>query len=272
MGRGGPASLGGKKRTTNAEVTELLALIIIHCIRVEIRLVICALHSKEEKGAKTVGPVPDRATWPKYLLAFAVRLPPSGPLDVKMISSQICTVRLALKLVSALKGLCFCCTLSQTTPAAGYVPVDYASPTDYLTCGILENSRKTQYPSISLQLAGAKKVQKVLFRPGILKRFLAPSEGADAVRDMSMRSLDRDDGKGAEDAERCAHELVLKLQYEGGRNNIYRGNISAIRRVDAAAGACCMGHVELICPQHGSVCLIRPGTGRRARDEQVWGV
>jgi hypothetical protein len=68
-------------------------------------------------------------------------------------------------------------------------------------------------------------VQKVLFRPGILKRFLAPSEGADAVRDMSMRSLDRDDGKGAEDAERCAHELVLKLQYEGGRNNIYRGNI-----------------------------------------------
>ena len=35
MGWGGPASLRGEKGTTNAEVTELLALIIIHRIRVE---------------------------------------------------------------------------------------------------------------------------------------------------------------------------------------------------------------------------------------------
>ena len=48
-GRGGPATPGGDK----------------------IRLVICVLHGKEEKGAKTAGPAPGRATWLHYLLALA---------------------------------------------------------------------------------------------------------------------------------------------------------------------------------------------------------
>jgi hypothetical protein len=63
-------------------------------------------------------------------------------------------------------------------------------------------------------------------RPGILERFLAPSEGADAVRDtwVSMWSLDKDDGKGAEEAVRRTHVLVLKPQREGGGNNVYQGN------------------------------------------------
>jgi Eukaryotic glutathione synthase, ATP binding domain len=95
---------------------------------------------------------------------------------------------------------------------AGYVPVGYASPADYATRAVLKSSRAAQRPSIALQLAGAKKVQEVLSRPGVLERFLAPSEGADAVRDtwVGILSLDRDDGKGAEEAVRRAHELVLK--------------------------------------------------------------
>jgi glutathione synthase len=70
-------------------------------------------------------------------------------------------------------------------------------------------------------------VQEVLTRPGVLERFLAPSEGAEAVRETWMRmwSLDADGGAGAEEAVRRAHELVLKPQREGGGNNVYQGNI-----------------------------------------------
>jgi hypothetical protein len=83
----------------------------------------------------------------------------------------------------------------------------------------------------ALQLAGAKKVQEVqevLSHLGILERFLAPLEGANAVCDtwVSMQSLDRDDGKGAEEAVHHVHDLMLKLQRKGGGNNIYQGNIS----------------------------------------------
>jgi len=95
MGWGGPGSLGGKRTTTEcrAEVTQSLALIIIHHIHVEIKLVICVLHgtAQEEKGAKTAGPAPDRVTWLHFFL-LALGLPsPPGPLDVKMIRPALYT-------------------------------------------------------------------------------------------------------------------------------------------------------------------------------------
>ncbi|KAH9987263.1 hypothetical protein BJV77DRAFT_1061641 [Russula vinacea] len=86
---------------------------------------------------------------------------------------------------------------------AGYGPADYASAT--------ESSRAVQCPSIALQLAGAKKVQEVLMRPGVLERFLAPSEGAEAVRNswVSMWSLDT----GADEA-LPLHERVAWVAME----------------------------------------------------------
>ncbi len=148
---------------------------------------------------------------------------------------------------------------------AGYIPADYASAADYATRALLESSRAAQCPSIALQLAGAKKVQEVLSRPGILERYLTPSEDADAVRDswVSMWSLDQEDGKGAEEAVRRAHQLVLKPQREGGGNNIYWGNIPAFvaqlpQRERAAWVA-----MELIRPPRGvGAYLVRPRTGR----------
>jgi glutathione synthetase len=151
---------------------------------------------------------------------------------------------------------------------AGYAPTDYASPAHYTTRGILESSRAAQCPSIALQLAGAKKVQEVLTRPGILERFLAPSEGADAVRDswVNMWSLDRDDGKGAEEEEeavRRAHELVLKPQREGGGNNVYRGNIPQFIAQMPQHERVTWVAMELIRPPRGvGAYLIRPGAGR----------
>ncbi|KAH9968289.1 glutathione synthase [Russula compacta] len=147
----------------------------------------------------------------------------------------------------------------------GYAPRDYASPADYATRSLLESSRAAQCPSLALQLAGAKRVQEVLTRPGVLERFLAPSEGAAAVRESWVRmwALDADDGAGAEEAVRRAHELVLKPQREGGGNNVYRASIPPFveqlpRRERAAWIA-----MELIRPPRGvGAYLVRSGAGR----------
>jgi glutathione synthase len=147
----------------------------------------------------------------------------------------------------------------------GYAPKDYASSADYATRALLERSRAAQCPSLALQLAGAKKVQEVLTRPGMLERFLTPSEGAAAVRDswVCMWSLDADGGAGAEEAVRRAHELVLKPQREGGGNNIYRGNIppfvAQLPEQERAAWVA----MELIRPPRGvRAYLVRSGTRR----------
>jgi glutathione synthase len=147
----------------------------------------------------------------------------------------------------------------------GYVPKDYASPADYTTRSLLERSRASQCPSFALQLAGAKKVQEVLTRPGILERFLAPSEGADAVRDSWVRmwSLDADSGAGAEEAVRRAHELVLKPQREGGGNNVYRENIPPFVAQLPERERAAWVTMELIHPPRGvSAYLVRSGAGR----------
>jgi glutathione synthetase len=148
---------------------------------------------------------------------------------------------------------------------AGYAPTDYASPADYATRALLESSRAAQCPSLALQLAGAKKVQEVLTHPGVLERFLAPEEGAAAVRDSWVRmwALDVDGGAGAEEAVRRAHELVLKPQREGGGNNVYRGNIPPfVARLPQHERAAWIA-MELIHPPRGvGAYLVRPGTGR----------
>jgi len=103
------------------------------------------------------------------------------------------------------------------------VPNDYASQADYETRVLLESSRAVQCPGLTLQLAGAKKVQEVLTHPGMLERFLAPSEGAATMRDTWTRmwSLGAGGRAGAEEAGCRAHDLVLKPRREGGGNSVY---------------------------------------------------
>ena len=108
-------------------------------------------------------------------------------------------------------------------------------------------------------------MQEVLSCPGILERFLAPSEGADAIRDtwVSMWSLDSDDGKGAEEAVRRADEFVLKPRREEGGNNVYRGNVLPFvaQMPQQERGGWFM--MELIRPPRGvGAYLVRSGTGR----------
>ncbi|KAG1899476.1 glutathione synthase [Suillus fuscotomentosus] len=144
---------------------------------------------------------------------------------------------------------------------ATYTPSDFPSPSYYDTRFLLERSRAIKCPSLPLQLAGGKKVQEALTRPGILERFLS-NEGAKwgaraldltahaadiRATWMGMWALDSEDvdiaaaldhlpdsgqaqgsvSPGTRLARLKAQSLVLKPQREGGGNNVYREAIPA---------------------------------------------
>lgn len=118
---------------------------------------------------------------------------------------------------------------------AGYTPNDYFTPSYYDIRGLLESSRAIQCPSIPLQLAGGKKVQEELTKPGVLEHFLInpkhdkqfTSEDLNAIRStwMEMWSLDANGDDGVTRAREHASNLVLKPQREGGGNNVYKESI-----------------------------------------------
>jgi glutathione synthase len=123
---------------------------------------------------------------------------------------------------------------------AGYAPTDYLGGPDGIEWqgrAILEKSRATKCPSLGYHLAGTKKVQQELARPGILERFFPSiddqdkivalrsvfaglySLGADAVAEdyCAIRDvLFSEDGK---------QRYVLKPQREGGGYNFYNDNL-----------------------------------------------
>ncbi|KAI0072192.1 glutathione synthase [Panus rudis PR-1116 ss-1] len=132
---------------------------------------------------------------------------------------------------------------------AGYTPTDYPTSAHYDVRYLLEKSRAINCPSIPLQLAGGKKVQEVLTKPGILERFLKGQQGivgdTDKVLEeirstwMEMWSLDQESTpttassstdtessvSGLEKALQEHMTLVLKPQREGGGNNVYKDSI-----------------------------------------------
>ncbi|KAI6140616.1 glutathione synthase [Pisolithus tinctorius] len=132
---------------------------------------------------------------------------------------------------------------------AGYVPSDYPTTTHYATRFTLERSRAIKCPTIPLQLAGGKKVQEFLSRPGVVEQFIRDTDARDTVTGakdlretwMSMWSLDdpnppvapadhairqcTDEPRGATYARALADSLVLKPQREGGGNNVYKQDI-----------------------------------------------
>ena len=120
---------------------------------------------------------------------------------------------------------------------AGYAPNDYPTQTHFDTRLLLERSCAVKCPTIQLQLAGCKKVQQVLTKPGVLESFLLDNTRWDGpnftegdvalLRDswMGMWGLDEDGDVGVNKARSAAETLVLKPQREGGGNNIYKSSI-----------------------------------------------
>jgi glutathione synthase len=89
----------------------------------------------------------------------------------------------------------------------------------------MERSRAIKCPSIYYHLAGTKKVQQELARPGVLERFLDDPADVESVRRIftGLYSLDRGEAgdKSIEMAMANPTRYVLKPQREGGGNNVY---------------------------------------------------
>jgi len=100
----------------------------------------------------------------------------------------------------------------------------------------------------------------------MLERFLAPSSGAELVRESWVRMWALDEGPngaGAEEAVRRARELVLKPQREGGGNNVYRDKIPPFVAQLPERERAAWVAMELIRPPRGiGAHLVRSGGGR----------
>lgn len=115
---------------------------------------------------------------------------------------------------------------------AGYAPTDYPDGDDGIEWRArltLENSRATKCPCLGYHLAGTKKVQQELARPGVLERFFPEDAGKVAAMRAcfaGLYSLGDDavgeDLKAVEEVLDGGHAgYVLKPQREGGGYNFY---------------------------------------------------
>lgn len=113
-------------------------------------------------------------------------------------------------------------------------------------------------------MAGTKKVQQALAKPGILEQFLTDSKKIEALRDafIGLYALDlNDDGNRAlamaiEDPER----FVLKPQREGGGNNIYGKDIKTeLLKLKDSKERSAWILMERIRPPLSAGYIVRPG-------------
>lgn len=111
---------------------------------------------------------------------------------------------------------------------AGYTPDDYPSETEWQARVLIEESDAVSCPSVSLQLAGAKKVQQDLTNPGVVEKYAASTEDAALMREffaglwgLDDLESDKEAVKAVKEAIESPGEYVLKPQREGGGNNLY---------------------------------------------------
>jgi len=112
----------------------------------------------------------------------------------------------------------------------GYHPDQYPTQREWDARLTMERSLAIKSPSIHYHLAGTKKVQQELAKPGQLERFMGDKkEEMEAVRDVftGLYSLDRDEAgdKSFQAALDTPERFVLKPQREGGGNNVYGEDI-----------------------------------------------
>ncbi|ELR15612.1 glutathione synthetase [Acanthamoeba castellanii str. Neff] len=116
-------------------------------------------------------------------------------------------------------------TVAVTYFRAGYTPNDYPTQDEWQARELIERSNTVQCPSLAYHLVGAKKIQQVLSKDGVVERFFPD----DAERVARLRkcfaglySLDEGESEEAiKDALTNPDDYVMKPQREGGGNNLY---------------------------------------------------
>ena len=165
---------------------------------------------------------------------------------------------------------------------AGYAPTDYPDGYDgieWKARSMLEQTRAVKAPSLGYHLAGTKKVQQELARPGVLERFFPKPEDKNKVEHMrsafaGLYSLGDDatdeDLNAVRDVLDNGREgyYVLKPQREGGGYNFYGSSLASKLRenISSEDGSIQLGKVlaeyilmqRLFPPQQRAV-LLRNG-------------
>eukprot|EP00092_Neocalanus_flemingeri_P000115 GFUD01000117.1.p1 GENE.GFUD01000117.1~~GFUD01000117.1.p1 ORF type:complete len:481 (+),score=152.64 GFUD01000117.1:66-1508(+) len=111
----------------------------------------------------------------------------------------------------------------------GYHPDQYPTEKEWEARLMMERSLAIKCPSINYHLAGTKKVQQELAKPGQVEKFLGYKAQIESVRDIftGLYSLDHDEAgdKSYDAAIANPDRFVLKPQREGGGNNVYGEDI-----------------------------------------------
>merc|ERR1711988_428657 len=107
----------------------------------------------------------------------------------------------------------------------GYHPDQSPTQAEWDARLMMERSLAVKSPSINYHLAGTKKVQQELARPGQVEKFLGDKVQIEAVKEIftGLYSLDHDEIGDSNLARAIAspQSYVLKPQREGGGNNVY---------------------------------------------------
>uniref|UniRef100_A0A7N6BH03 Glutathione synthetase n=1 Tax=Anabas testudineus TaxID=64144 RepID=A0A7N6BH03_ANATE len=115
----------------------------------------------------------------------------------------------------------------------GYMPQNYVSEQSWDARLLMERSRAVKCPDISTHLAGTKKVQQVLARPGVLEKFFPDQpQVVEQIRatfaGLYTLDLGAEGDKTVTMALAAPDRFVLKPQREGGGNNIYGSEICQV--------------------------------------------
>jgi len=112
---------------------------------------------------------------------------------------------------------------------SGYVPDQLPTKKEWDARLLLERSQAIKCPSIQYHLAGTKKVQQALAKPGVLEMFLTEAKKISIVRDLFAGLYGLDFDEAGDQAIQMAldnpERFVLKPQREGGGNNVYGTDI-----------------------------------------------
>ncbi|KAJ7548077.1 hypothetical protein O6H91_08G116300 [Diphasiastrum complanatum] len=148
----------------------------------------------------------------------------------------------------------------------GYSPTDYPTDFEWEARLLVEQSSAIKCPSISYHLAGTKKIQQELARPGVLERFLQGKESIEKVRSC-FAGLWGLEGEGSTEIINKAIEnpdaFVLKPQREGGGNNLYghdiRDRLLELREKDGGIGLAAYILMQRLFPVPHTSYLVRGG-------------
>ena len=155
-------------------------------------------------------------------------------------------------------------TISLAYFRAGYTPNDYPTEKEWEARRIIEQSSAAKCPTVAMQLAGSKKVQQDLARPGVLEKYSRNKEEAQMMRRSFAGLWSLDDISGDADASAAVEDAihnpdlyVLKPQREGGGNNIYGQELAD--RLRSGQGLSAFILMQRILPPPHTVTMIRNG-------------